>query len=215
MDLYGDDLNMRLPECEELESQRTLGDEEIYENCDYIVLGHVRVPLLQLITKNNGVEGDFSIFDEFKQKMGFLRLKITLNHHNSQRPLYSQSSKPQTQNNDPVMPQVEQKKTLIDKSVTLSTNLRRGSLSEEQKKHHDFILGIDFIELILKNKKSLLNSQPELTQRFYLKYTLLNKVYQTKFVTPESAHHLSPLNVLLSKVKLQKFDIGKINFTEL
>lgn len=32
---------------------------EIFEKCDYIVLGHVRVPLLSLITKNNGVEGSF------------------------------------------------------------------------------------------------------------------------------------------------------------
>lgn len=53
------------------------------ENCDYIVLGYVRVPLLQLITKNNGVDGEFSIFDEFKQKMGSLKMRITLNHHNS------------------------------------------------------------------------------------------------------------------------------------
>lgn len=90
------------------------------EQCDYIVLGYVRVPLLQLITKNNGVDGDFSIFDEFKQKMGSLKMRITLNHHNSQRPLYSTSSKlPNqvqraiTQNNTNL------KKTLIDQSITL------------------------------------------------------------------------------------------------
>ena len=63
------------------------------ESCDYITLGHVKVPLLQLITKNNGVDGDFTIFDEFNQSMGQLRLRITLNHHNSQRPLYSTSTK--------------------------------------------------------------------------------------------------------------------------
>ena len=89
-DLYGDDLNVRaMGDEDEIQTERTLYDDEILENCDYIVLGHVRVPLLQLITKNNGVEGDFAIFDEFKQKMGLLALKITLNHHNSQRPLYS------------------------------------------------------------------------------------------------------------------------------
>lgn len=40
-------------------------DKMALESCDYITLGHVKVPLLQLITKNNGVDGDFTIFDEF------------------------------------------------------------------------------------------------------------------------------------------------------
>lgn len=35
--------------------------------CDYIVIGYVRVPLLHLITKNNGIDGDFVIFDDYKQ----------------------------------------------------------------------------------------------------------------------------------------------------
>ncbi len=68
---------------DDLVSENTIQDEQVLEECDYIILGFVRVPLLQLITKNNGVDGDFSIFDEFKQKMGSLRLRITLNHHNS------------------------------------------------------------------------------------------------------------------------------------
>jgi len=50
---------------------------------DYIVLGYVRVPLLHLITKNNGIDGEFVILDEYKQKMGTLRLRISLNHHNT------------------------------------------------------------------------------------------------------------------------------------
>lgn len=33
---------------------------------DYITLGYVRVPLLHLITKNNGIDGDFVIFDDYK-----------------------------------------------------------------------------------------------------------------------------------------------------
>jgi cytochrome c oxidase assembly protein Cox11 len=88
---YNHDLNSRM--FEDDQSEHTVVDEEVISECDYIVLGYVRVPLLQLITKNNGVDGDFTIFDEFKQKMGSLRLRITLNHHNSQRPLYSTSSK--------------------------------------------------------------------------------------------------------------------------
>jgi hypothetical protein len=78
----GGELNARLLDDEEM-SEYTIQDEEVLDQCDYIILGFVRVPLLQLITKNNGVDGDFSVFDEFKQKMGSLRLRITLNHHNS------------------------------------------------------------------------------------------------------------------------------------
>ena len=61
---YNHDLNNRM--FEDDESEHTVVDEEVIAECDYIVLGHVRVPLLQLITKNNGVDGDFTIFDEFK-----------------------------------------------------------------------------------------------------------------------------------------------------
>lgn len=62
-------------------------------NGDYITLGYVRVPLLHLITKNNGIDGDFVILDDYKQKMGALKLRIALNHHNSQRPLFSGSTR--------------------------------------------------------------------------------------------------------------------------
>ena len=53
------------------------------------MIGQVTVPLLHLITKNSGIDGDFVIFDEHKQQMGTLRLRISLNHHSQQRPLYS------------------------------------------------------------------------------------------------------------------------------
>lgn len=42
-------------------------DEDTIEKCDYIVLGFVKIPLLNLITKNNGIEGDFYILDDYKQ----------------------------------------------------------------------------------------------------------------------------------------------------
>jgi hypothetical protein len=32
---------------------------DLMKESDYIVLGYVRVPLLHLITKNNGIDGDF------------------------------------------------------------------------------------------------------------------------------------------------------------
>ena len=39
-------------------------DKDIYEKNSYIVLGYVRVPLLSLLTKNNGIDGDFMILDD-------------------------------------------------------------------------------------------------------------------------------------------------------
>jgi hypothetical protein len=61
-------------------------DEDPCEN--YLTLGWVRVPLLHLITKNNGIDGDFVILDDYKQKMGTLKMRIALNHHGMQRPLF-------------------------------------------------------------------------------------------------------------------------------
>lgn len=53
------------------------------EGVDFITLGTVRVPLLHLITKNSGIDGEFVILDDFKQKMGALKIRVTLNHHNT------------------------------------------------------------------------------------------------------------------------------------
>ena len=47
-------------------SQVSEDERETIAESDYIVLGFVRVPLLHLITKNNGIDGDFVIFDEYK-----------------------------------------------------------------------------------------------------------------------------------------------------
>jgi hypothetical protein len=62
--IYNEDFNER--DNFDAESEQTIKDEDVVNECNYIVLGYVRVPLLQLITKNNGVDGEFSIFDEFK-----------------------------------------------------------------------------------------------------------------------------------------------------
>ena len=74
-------------------SELTEEDEkDLMSENDYITLGYVRVPLLHLITKNNGIDGDFVIFDDYKQQMGSLKLRISLNHHSNQRPLYSETA---------------------------------------------------------------------------------------------------------------------------
>lgn len=196
------------------ESQKTIEDEDAIENCDYIVLGYVRVPLLQLITKNNGVDGEFAIFDEFKQKMGSLKMRITLNHHNSQRPLYSTSTKlpHQVENNNV---NSNMKKTLIDKSIGLNTQISLGTITKAQVQDSKVILGLDFIELILKERRDLVKHVQGQTQRFYLKFRCFNQNYQTKFIGGDDRQSLDPLNILLQKIKLQKFDIKKTTFIEL
>ena len=68
-------------------------DTATMDRCNYITLGYVRIPLLHLITKNNGIDGDFVILDDYKQKMGALKIRIALNHHNTQRPLFAGSTR--------------------------------------------------------------------------------------------------------------------------
>ena len=41
-------------------------ERDLMNDNDFIILGCVRVPLLHLITKNNGIDGDFVIFDDYK-----------------------------------------------------------------------------------------------------------------------------------------------------
>jgi hypothetical protein len=70
-------------------SQITEEDEDVMEKNDFIVLGHVRVSLMALLTKNNGVDGEFVIYDDYKQPMGKLKLRISLNHPEAKRPTYA------------------------------------------------------------------------------------------------------------------------------
>ena len=107
------------------------------EGVDYITLGCVRVPLLHLITKNSGIDGEFVILDDFKQKMGALKIRVTLNHHNTQRPLFTTSSRLPNQllptaagrsgvgNQTSMNGEFKRDTTLIDKSVNLSSSLQR------------------------------------------------------------------------------------------
>ena len=42
------------------------------------------------------------------------------------------------------------KKTLIDKSINLNTHISLGTVTKAQAEHSKLILGLDFIELLLK-----------------------------------------------------------------
>ena len=128
-----------------------IDDDEPDDN--YLTLGFVRVPLLQLITKNNGIDGEFVILDEYKQKMGTLRLRIALNHHNLQRPLFQGNNR---------MPEkassAKQPNTLINQTIKRSIeSLDRAKASESEQSHIHY-LGINFIELVMRARSDLLLS---------------------------------------------------------
>ena len=47
------------------------------------------------------------------------------------------------------------KKTLIDKSIGLNTQISLGTITKAQVQDSKVILGLDFIELILKERRDL------------------------------------------------------------
>ena len=111
--------------------QESTNSSQEVDGVDYLTLGFVRVPLLHLITKNSGIDGEFIILDDFKQKMGALKLRITLNHHNTQRPLFTQTNRLPNQisggsrvdNQSTMNEEFKRDTTLIDKSVNYSTSM--------------------------------------------------------------------------------------------
>lgn len=47
---------------------------------DYITLGYAKVSLANLITKSNGIDQDVVVLDQFNQKLGYLKVKMSLNY---------------------------------------------------------------------------------------------------------------------------------------
>lgn len=121
------------------------------------------------------------ILDDYKQKMGSLRIRINLNHHDLQRPLFqstnkiAQETRPQTQPN-----------TLITKSLKQSSrsieaeDLERlgGTLS---KNTDSYILALNFCEVILRERSDLIRADTA-TNSLYLQFKLGNETYKTKFI---------------------------------
>ena len=67
----------------------------------------------------------------------------------------------------------------------------------------------------MKNRKELTHQASGHVSRFFLKYKFLNQVHQTRFLSSQTGNALSPLNILLDKVNLQKLSIQKSNFIEI
>ena len=115
---------------------QTSHSDPALQKANFITLGYVKVPLLHLITKNNGIDGEFVVMDDYRQKMGALRLRIALNHHNTQRPLFAGSTQIPNQISAMRTPSgapagldgksiLPANSTIIDRSVTLR-NLSSG-----------------------------------------------------------------------------------------
>ena len=201
------------------------------EGQDFITLGYVRVPLLHLLTKNNGIDGEFVILDDYKQKMGALSLRIALNHHNSQRPLFSGSTRMPNQVSVAKPPsggvgtdfatsgaRPDQKPanlatTLIDKSVTLRNSMDLNRQAHATSSGPDFnsradsslamslkqpkkeseagnkkILALNFVELILADRQTLLDYSYEMGGKgkaslLFLKFRFLGQTYHSKFIS--------------------------------
>jgi hypothetical protein len=150
--------------------------------------------------------------------MGTIKLKICLNHHNNQRPLYSVSNNPPTQvsSNPQVIDletQLNQPSTLIDKSVAINVAKNRGD--EFNPKEHVYLLGLNFIELIVKSRKDIFEqTKINLATKpgfLYLKFRMLNQNYQTKLM----AKHSLGDNPYFAHLDLQVINLNKTFFIEL
>mmetsp|Transcript_39806 Transcript_39806/g.29369 ORF Transcript_39806/g.29369 Transcript_39806/m.29369 type:complete len:91 (-) Transcript_39806:59-331(-) len=56
------------PETQGIDTQRSgiTEEDENEEMSDFLTIGWVKVPLLQLITKNTGIDAEFFILDDYK-----------------------------------------------------------------------------------------------------------------------------------------------------
>ena len=68
---------------EEMKSDTT--SEFQTDNRDYFTLGYARVPLVNMITKTNGVDQNIAVLDNFSQKLGYIRIKMSLNYQSKKR----------------------------------------------------------------------------------------------------------------------------------
>jgi len=102
----------------------------------------------------------------------------------------------------PILPQQNTRLTLIDQSINLSSNIKLGTVSKAHMKKDKVLLGINFIELVLKNKFEMSRFIQGQIQRFYLKYRINGQAFQTKFLGSDANNSLDNLNILLQKLKM-------------
>lgn len=69
------------------------------------------------------------------------------------------------------------RQTLIDQSINFTSNIKLGTVTKAHLKKDKYLLGINFIELILKNKFEMSKYIQGLIQRFYLKYRINGQAF--------------------------------------
>ena len=63
-------------------------------NRDCFTLRYARVPLVNMITKTNGVDQNIAVLGNFSQKLGYIRIKMSLNYQSKKRlEIYKQPEK--------------------------------------------------------------------------------------------------------------------------
>lgn len=67
------------------DSKSEANSEFLTEGRDYITLGYAKVPLVNLITKSNGVDQNVVVLDSFSQKLGYLKIKMSLNYQSRKK----------------------------------------------------------------------------------------------------------------------------------
>lgn len=97
---------------------------------------------------------------------------------------------------------------MIDKSVVLTQSLLRNPKFVPLS--NQFLLGLNFVELVFKNKEHHLFTSNEQSY-MYLKFRFLGQTYQTKFVSNQAALHNS---AFLKSLQLSVLDIKKTVFIE-
>ena len=139
--------------------------------------------------------------------MGCLRLRIALNHHNNARPLFQGSNKtPITGTQRPG--------TLIDRSLK-DTRGKSTSLSLDRQiiSQGKFLLCINFVELVMRERSDLLNLQPDSSSSLYLKFKILNQEFRSKFIPLQKDGNMQL--VCKSKVNMMTFDVNRTVFVDI
>lgn len=97
------------------------------------------------------------------------------------------------------------KSTMIEKSLNQSRTLDRQPQAHKGK----YILCLNFIEMIMRERSDLLNLSRTSTTSLYFKFKFLGKIYQTKFLPIQDS------NQLMHKLNMMTFEINKATFIEL
>lgn len=144
--------------------------------------------------------------------MGSLILRLSLNHHNTQRPLYSQDNRihqtQQLNDRETIGTVLGKTATLLEKTQTIQ-NMKINEMGTSMKNQDSkFVIALNFVELVLKNRNNMNKGH------FYLDYRFLGQNKRTKFLQNQrNGRHPEALE-LEEKMKLKIIDINRVQFLQ-